>query len=335
VSAQRAGGAPESPATLLVADSDAARADQLRAALETAGYRVIPAADGAAALRLLSAHASELVLCQAELSDMDGFDVCRAIKQAPATRTTPVILLVDEDDGDRERARQAGADEVIARPVDPALLPAVIRAHLQVRRLNLELNELEALVYTLARAVEDRDHSSLGLAEKVAHWAIQLGTALSLPNDQLTELYKAALLHDVGSVGVPVAVLSKPAHLDPSEFDAVKRHPLVGEEILRALPGADQLLPAVRHHHERIDGAGYPDGLHGDAIPLFARIIAIADAFVALTNDRPYRRRRSKDEAIGVLQQGAGKQWDAGLVERFLPLVAHTDGEAVSTARAG
>jgi cyclic di-GMP phosphodiesterase len=335
VSARRADGVPESPATLLVVDSDAARADQLRAALETAGYRVISASDGAVALRLLSAHESELVLCQAELSDMDGFDVCRAIKQAPATRKTPVILLVDEDDRQRERARQAGADEVITGPVDPALLPAVIRAHLQVRRLNLELNELEGLVYTLARAVEDRDHSSVGLAEKVAHWAIQLGTALSLPNDQLTELYKAALLHDVGSVGVPVAVLSKPGRLDPNEFDAVKRHPLVGEEILQALPGADQLLPAVRHHHERIDGAGYPDGLRGDAIPLFARIIAIADAFVALTNDRPYRQRRSKDEAIGVLRQGAGKQWDADLVERFLPLVAHTDGEAVSTARAG
>lgn len=333
MSARRAGGVPEPPATLLVVDGDGGRAEQLRAPLVTAGYRLIMAADGAAALRLLSAHECDLVLCQAELSDMDGFDVCRAIKQAPATSATPVIVLVDEADGARERGQQAGADEVIAAPVDPDLLRAVIRAHLRIRQLNLELNDLEALVYTLARAVEDRDHSSIGLAEKVAHWAIQLGTTLSLPNDQLTELYKAALLHDVGSVGVPVAVLSKQARLDPNEFDAVKRHPLVGEEILRALPHPEQLLPAVRHHHERIDGAGYPDGLRGDAIPLFARIIAIADAFVALTNDRPYRQRRSKEEAIGVLQQGAGKQWDAGLVERFVPLVAH-DGQALSSAAA-
>src|SRR5205085_8001969 len=117
------------------------------------------------------------------------------------------------------------------------------------------------------------------------------------------------------------------------EFTQVKRHPLVGEEILAPLPRADQLLPAVRHHHERVDGAGYPDGLGGDTIPLFARIIAIADAFVAMTSDRPYRRRRSKEEAIQTLQQGAGKQWDAGLVERFLPLVAAVDGDAVSTLR--
>jgi putative two-component system response regulator len=95
----------------------------------------------------------------------------------------------------------------------------------------------------------------------------------------------------------------------------------VGEEIVRALPGSDRLLPAVRHHHERIDGGGYPDGVAGESIPLFARIIAIADAFVAMTSDRPYRPRRSREDAISRLRQGAGKQWDAGLVERFLGVV--------------
>jgi HD-GYP domain-containing protein (c-di-GMP phosphodiesterase class II) len=200
--------------------------------------------------------------------------------------------------------------------------------------LKSQLDELEGIVVTLARAVEDRDHSSAGLSEKVAHWAMQLGTAIGLPDDQLTYLYKAALLHDVGTLSVPVGVLSKEGRLDPSEFSQVKRHPVVGEEILGALPRAQQLLPAVRHHHERIDGAGYPDGLGGDAIPLFARIISIADAFVAMTSDRPYRRRRSKEEAIRTLEQGAGKQWDANLVERFLRLVADTGGpEAVSEAR--
>lgn len=336
MSARRAGGVPERAATVLVAEDDQARVVQLRAPLEAAGYRLIAAGDGAAALRLLSAQESDLVLCAAELPDMDGFDVCRAIRQAPATSATPVVLILAEDDDlQRERALQAGADDVIVEPVEPALLLAVIRAQLQIRRLNHAVDDLEGLVFTLARAVEDRDHSSTGLAEKVAHWAMQLGTAVGLPNDELTELYKAALLHDVGSVGVPVTVLSKEARLDPGEFNEVKRHPLVGEEILRALPHAEHLLPAIRHHHERIDGAGYPDGLRGEAIPLFARIIAIADAFVALTNDRPYRRRRSREEAIGVLQQGAGKQWDADLVARFLPLVADTDSEAVSTVRAG
>ena len=331
--AGRAGAATGSPATVLVADDDQPRGTQTQGVLEQDGYRVIAASDGASALRQVAAHASDLVLCEALLPDMDGFDVCRAIKQARATSEIPVVLLLDaDDDVQRERALQAGADDVLVHPVDGSLLLAVVRAQLQMQQLHAKLYELEGIVFTLARAIEDRDHSSTGLSEKVAHWAMQLGRATGLPDDQLTLLYKAALLHDIGTVAVPVDVLSKHSRLDPGEFNQVKRHPLISEEIVRALPRSEPLLSAVRHHHERFDGAGYPDGISGDAIPLFARIIAIADAFVAMTSDRPYRARRSKEEAVNTLQQGAGKQWDATLVERFLPLVARPDAEAVSTA---
>ncbi len=327
--------APDTAATVLVADGDPASVAELRARLESGGHRVIVAQDGAAALRLLSAHPVDLVLCDAALSDMDGVEVCRAIKQARATRDIPVVLLIAADDELlRARALEAGADDVAIKPLDRELVLVLVRSQLRITRLKTQLDELEGIVVTLARAVEDRDHSSAGLAEKVAHWAMQLGTALGLPDDQLTYLYKAALLHDVGTLSVPVGVLSKEGRLDPAEFSQVKRHPVVGEEILGALPLAKQLLPAVRHHHERIDGAGYPDGIGGDEIPLFARIIAIADAFVAMTSDRPYRRRRSREEAIRTLEQGAGKQWDATLVKRFLRLVEETGGaEAVSEAR--
>ena len=322
-------------ATVLVADGDPGSAQELRDHLESAGHRVIVAHDGAATLRLLSAHTVDLVLCDVTLSDMDGVEVCRAIKQARATRDIPVVLLIAADDDLlRARALDAGADDVAIKPLDRELVRVLVRAQLNITRLRSQLDELEGIVVTLARAVEDRDHSSAGLSEKVAHWAMQLGTAIGLPDDQLTYLYKAALLHDVGTLSVPVGVLSKEGRLDPAEFSQVKRHPEVGEEILAPLPRAKQLLPAVRHHHERIDGAGYPDGLGGEDIPLFARIIAIADAFVAMTSDRPYRRRRSREEAIRTLEQGAGKQWDAALVERFLRLVKDTgSAEAVSEVR--
>ena len=313
-------------ATVLVADDEDTSQRELRTLLERGGYRVITAGDGAAALRNLAAHECDLVLCEAVLPDMDGFEVCRAIKQAPATHDIPVVLLMSSDDEvQRERAIQAGADDVAVKPVDRARLLTLARVQLRIAGLNRQLNKLESAVVTLARAVEDRDHTSVGLSEKVAHWAMQLGTALELPDDQLTVLYRAALLHDVGTVGVPVGVLSKQGSLDPGEFSQVKRHPIVGEEILAALPSAEQVLPAVRHHHERVDGAGYPDGLGGEDIPLFARIIAIADAFVAMSNDRPYRARRSRDEVIRTLRQGEGKQWDAALVERFLRLVEESD----------
>ena len=331
----RGGPAAGSPATILVADDDEPRVAQTRTTLESNAYRVIAAADGASALRQLAAHGCDLVLCDALLPDMDGFDVCRAIKQARATAEVPVVLVLDGDDEvQRERALRAAADDVCIHPVDPSLLLAVVRDQLRMRELRAKLNELEGIVFTLARAIEDRDHSSSGLSEKVAHWAMQLGRASGLPEEQLTLLYKAALLHDIGTVVVPVDVLSKHSRLDPAEYNQIKRHPLISEEIVRALPRSEPLLPAVRHHHERFDGAGYPDGLGGDAIPLFARIIAVADAFVAMTSDRPYRPRRSKDEAIHTLQQGAGKQWDAALVERFLVVVAHTDAEALPQAGA-
>ena len=326
---------PNGRQTVLVADDEDASQRELRTLLERGGYRVITAGDGAAALRTLAAHESDLVLCEAVLPDMDGFEVCRAIKQAPATRDIPVVLLMSgEDQVQRERAIQAGADEVALKPVDRARLLALVRVQLRIAGLNRQVNRLESVVVTLARAVEDRDHTSAGLSEKVAHWAMQLGTAIELPEDQLTLLYRAALLHDVGTVSVPVDVLSKQGRLDPGEFSQVKRHPVVGEEILAALPSAEQVLPAVRHHHERIDGAGYPDGLGGEDIPLFARIIAIADAFVAMSNDRPYRARRPRDEVIRTLRQGEGKQWDAALVERFLRLVEQSDA-ALPEARTG
>jgi putative two-component system response regulator len=320
--------------TLLVADDEDASQRELRTLLERGGYRVITARDGAAALRTLAAHECELVLCEAVLPDMDGFEVCRAIKQAQATRDIPVVLLMSGDDEvQRERAMQAGADDIAVKPVDRARLLTLVRVQLRIAGLNRQLNKLESVVVTLARAVEDRDHSSAGLAEKVAHWAMQLGAALDLPDDQLTLLYRAALLHDVGTVSVPVDVLSKQGRLDPGEFSQVKQHPIVGEEILAALPSAEQVLPAVRHHHERVDGAGYPDGLGGEDIPLFARIIAIADAYVAMSSDRPYRARRPRDEVIRTLRQGEGKQWDAQLVERFLRLVEESDAASLPEAR--
>lgn len=325
-----------SAGTVLLVDDNQERARASTGALQAAGFGVIPAADGAAGLRLLSAQDCDLVVCQALLADMDGLDLCRAIKQAPATREISVILLLDRDDELlRNKARDAGADDVCVPPAEPATIVVAVRAQLQIRQLRSQLYELEGVVLTLARAVEDRDHRSSGLSEKVAHWALELGRAAGVSRDEQTLLYKAALLHDVGSAAVPVEVLAKQARLDPHEFDSVKRHPIIGEEIVRALPGSERLLPAVRHHHERIDGGGYPDGVAGESIPLFARIIAIADAFVAMTSDRPYRPRRTRDDAISRLRQGAGKQWDARLVELFLEVIGAVESREPRAGTAG
>jgi putative two-component system response regulator len=263
--------------------------------------------------------------------------VCRAIKGAPATSEIPVIMLgTDGDEVKRERAMQAGADDYAVKPVERAMVVGLVKAQLKIGQLNHRLQQLEEVVVSLARAADDRDQGSAGMSERVAHWALSLGTGLGLPEDELTLLYKAALLHDVGTLGIPAAILSKGGRLDDEEFRQVMEHPALGERLLQPLAQAERLLPAVRHHHERVDGSGYPDGLAGDQIPLFARIIAIADAFTALNADRPYRRRLSRDQAIGTLRKGAGTQWDHDLVDRFLQVLDDSRAApAQSEARAG
>jgi putative two-component system response regulator len=310
-------------ATVLVVDEATESLRALEAYLAGAGHQVVVARDGASALRQLSAHPCDLVLCEMVLPDMDGLDVCRAIKNAPATREIPVIMLgLDGDDVKRERAMQAGADDYAVKPIERAMVLGLVKAQLRIAGLNNRLHELEDVVVSLARAADDRDQGAAGMSERVAHWALSLGTGLGLPEVDLTLLYKAALLHDVGTLGVPAGILAKSGRLDDEEFRQVMEHPVLGERLLQPLPQGDRLLPAVRHHHERVDGTGYPDGLAGDQIPLFARIIAIADAFTAMNADRPYRRRLSGDQAIKTLREGAGTQWDPDLVDRFLQILA-------------
>jgi HD-GYP domain-containing protein (c-di-GMP phosphodiesterase class II) len=257
---------------------------------------------------------------------MDGIDLCQAIKHARATSAIPVIVALDEDDvRARERALAAGADDVALKPLQGGMVTALARARIEVRRSRRQLTELEGAIVSLSRALDGRTPVVGGQAERIAHWATQLGSAVGLDEAGLTSLYKAALLHDLGMASVPESILVKPGPLDHGELRQVMLHTEAAERLLRAIPEAELVVPAVRHHHERVDGAGYPDGLEGDRIPLFARIVAVADAFVALTRPRPYRQRRSPAGALEVLRQGAGQQWDAALVDRFGQVLADSE----------
>ena len=309
------------PGMLLV--SSGSSLDETARSAREAGVEVLTARDGDAALRALLGGGIDLVLCDVSLTDADAFEICRAIRQAPATRELTVVLV--DGAGAEERALKAGATGLLSMPVDPQSALSLLRLAASARPRNERVAQLEGLAVTLGRGLDDRDPSSAGLAERVAHWTIEMGSAHGLTEDDLALLYKAAILHDVGRLGVPQSILLKPGPLEPEEMEQVRRHPLLGEEILQPLANNGQLLPAIRHHHERWDGEGYPDRLSGEHIPLFARIIAIADAFVALTSDRPYRSRRSRAEAAEVLRRDGGRQWDARLTARFLELVEGVD----------
>lgn len=173
---------------------------------------------------------------------------------------------------------------------------------------------------TLAAALDARDPYTAGHSLRVAEYAVKIGELAELPEDRIDELRKSALLHDIGKIGIRDAILLKDGRLTDEEWEQVKQHPVLGEAILKQVEPADAMapyLPGVRSHHERYDGKGYPDGLAGEEIPLFGRIIAVADAFDAMTSDRPYRKGLARDRAIDILERGRGTQWDpyfAGLL---------------------
>lgn len=178
-----------------------------------------------------------------------------------------------------------------------------------------------AAVRSLVNAIEARDPYTFGHSERVASYALQIAEAIGLDDLARTRIHMTGLLHDVGKIGVPDRVLLKPGKLDDEEFDIIKQHPLIGYNILQPVPQLHYTLEGVRHHHERFDGRGYPDGMVGDAIPLFGRILAVADAYDAMTSSRPYRHAMSVDKAVGILREGAGSYWDPMLIEIFLDIL--------------
>ena len=195
--------------------------------------------------------------------------------------------------------------------------------------LQEQLDVVTGTIRSLVNAIDAKDHYTCGHSDRVAEYARQIAATLGQDADFCERIYMTGLLHDVGKIGVPDQVLQKPDRLTEDEFEQIKKHPVIGHEILRHLANFDYVLPGVLHHHEAIDGSGYPNGLRGEQIPLDARILAVADAYDAMTSDRPYRKGMPSERAEAIIADGAGKQWDAECVAAFrkcldgLRLIAH------------
>jgi putative two-component system response regulator len=174
------------------------------------------------------------------------------------------------------------------------------------------------VIFALAAAAEAKDAYTESHTQRVANTALHVGTRLGLQESDLVALYRGGLIHDIGKIGVPDTVLRKPGPLNAVEERQMRAHPVIGESIVKPLSSAADILTIVRHHHERFDGGGYPDGLCGHKIPLLARIVSVCDAYDALASDRPYRARRNPEEAVETLMRGAGQQWDRELVSLLI-----------------
>ena len=252
----------------------------------------------------------------------DGTDGRRAIKHQPATRLVPVVLIAAlQNSGDRIRGIEAGADDFISKPFNAHELSARVRSLIRIKRYTDDLDTAETVIVSLALTIEARDQYTDGHCQRLASYASALGRQLGLTDEDITALARGGFLHDIGKIGVPDAILLKPARLTPAEYAVMKQHAAIGERLCGGLRSLRLVRPIVRHHHERLDGSGYPDGLRGDAIPLLAQIIGIVDVFDAITTARPYKAAAPAERGFEELAVEAARGWHRrDLVDAFAQL---------------
>jgi cyclic di-GMP phosphodiesterase len=311
--------------SVLIVDDIAGNARLVESLLAPDGHVVRIAGDGAEALRLIDAEPPDLVLMDVMMPQIDGFEACRAIKQDPKTRLIPVVLVTSlTDTANRICGIDAGADDFVSKPFNALELRARVRSLLRIKRYTDDLDTAESVIVSLALTIEARDSTTAGHCQRLAQYASTLGRTLGLDEDDIAALTRGGFLHDVGKVGIPDAVLLKRGRLTTDEFALITRHTIIGERLCGELRSLRKVRPIVRHHHERLDGSGYPDRLRGDAIPLLAQIMGIVDVFDALTTDRPYRIAMPIARAAEELQSEAARGWRRpDLVTTFLEQVAH------------
>ncbi len=308
---------------VLAVDDDPDALEAIAQALGTLGYTVCQAKDGATALALAQERSPDVILLDVVMPGIDGYEVCRRLKRDPATRLIPVVFLTGQ--GGREpriAGLEAGATDFLNKPCELTELEVRVRNLVEFRRLTEELDSAEEMVFTIARTVEARDAGTGDHCDRLARMTVRLGERLGLEEEARKALKRGAYLHDLGKIGIPDAVLLKAGELDPEEWQVMRRHVEIGVGICAPLRSLRPVLPVIRHHHERLDGTGYPDGLRGDAIPYLARVFQVADVFDALTNDRVYRAALPVGTALEVMRQETARGWwDPAVVAELVAMV--------------
>ncbi|MGB7751738.1 MAG: HD domain-containing phosphohydrolase [Candidatus Acidiferrales bacterium] len=307
---------------LIVDDESGARA-ALEFLLRREGFEVRDAPDGPTAIQECATFRPDLILLDIMMPGMDGFEVCRHIKATPETRLTPVVLITGlTTTEDRIMGINAGADDFLSKPIDLNELLARTRSLLRLKQYTDELENAEAVLFSLAHSIEARDPYTHGHCERLAEMSARMGERLGVPEEQIKALRRAGVVHDIGKVAVADSILLKPGPLTADEAKVMQKHPVVGERICAPLKTFRLVLPIIRHHHEKHNGSGYPDGLSGDEIPLTARILQLSDVYDALTTDRPYKVAFTPEVALDLMGEEAERGWwDRELFEAFREMI--------------
>ena len=309
--------------TILVVEDDAAVRSMLSEALLSLGYAVRAAASAEHALTVLETSPPDLVLTDVHMGAMSGVELCARIKGDPRWALLPVVIVTAISDLDaRVAGLAAGADDFFAKPFNLLELRTRVGALLRVKTLLDQLERAESVIIALGATIEARDVYTSGHCERLAAYAMAVGSALGVPPSLRRALRLGGYLHDLGKIAVPDSLLLKPGPLTPAERTEVNRHPDVGADLVRGLHTLDDVRPLIRHHHERWDGSGYPSGLLGETIPLGARILSVVDVYDALRTARPYKAPLSLAETLEVLkaETDAGA-WDPRVVIALLQVL--------------
>jgi putative two-component system response regulator len=312
--------------TILVVEDDAHIREVLAALLGALGYRLLMATSAEQALETLDVVSPDLVLTDVHLGAMSGIELCARLKADPRYELMPVIILTAVGDLQaRVAGLAAGADAFFTKPVEFVELRTRLAALLRVKTLLDQLERAEAVITTLALTIEARDPYTLGHCDRLSRYAVAVGDALGLDPEMKRALRLGGYLHDLGKIAVPDGILLKPGPLDPVEQERIRAHPGAGSDLVLGLRSMELVRPIMRHHHEKWDGSGYPDGLKGEAIPLGARIISVVDVFDALHTDRPYKSALSRSDTVSLLirETDAG-YWDPRVVDTFLDVLRDT-----------
>jgi putative two-component system response regulator len=314
--------------TVLVVGADSSKSVDLETILTGQGYDVVSARSGEAALTLCPKLRPDLVLLSDTLPDINGLEVCRQLKADPRNVLTPVVLLTSPGNNlPKSNAQEAGADDFWGHTPTPWEAINRVQSLLQLKTYIDE--QAQSVIFSLAQTVEARDPFEGGHCSRVSNNAVRFGKSLGLGQDDLDALKIGGLVHDIGKIGIPESILSKPGPLNAEETRVIEQHTILGEQICAPLKSLRHVLPLIRSHHERMDGSGYPDGLKGNQIPLTVRILQLVDICDALTSDRAYRKIMSLPSALVVLYEEAERGWlDEDLVAQFAPIAVGPEGSA-------
>ena len=308
---------------ILVVDDQPSIAGLMSQLLTMRGYEVVTASNAQQAEEEIRRELPDLILSDVLMPGKSGYELCRGLKENPATRLIPFVLITGlTDSGDKVRGIEAGADDFLNKPVLAEELIARVKSLLRLKEFTDELETADSVLCTLGLIVEGRDPYTEGHCERLARHAVDLGRYLRMDEDSILALKRGGYLHDLGKIAVPDDILKKGSNLTPEEWEVMKLHPITGENICKPLRSLRLVLPIIRHHHEHSDGSGYPDGLLGRDIPVLPRILQVVDVYDALTTARPYKPALSHGEASQTMREEAYRGlWDVEMVAEYFSML--------------